>query len=243
MTRLLVVCLAAGLAAAQSLTFDAAALKHRPGPITWATGPTVRGRTVTATALTLRDLISFAYDIRYQQLAGGPGWLGEEHFDLTAKSEGDGVLSTPQARQMMQALLADRFRLQAHRETREMPMYALVVAKNGPKLKPGDPDAKGGYRVSGNEKGMHMEASRSTMEQLCWQLAGTSGRHVVDQTGLTGTYAFSLNWLPAMATPQSDTDAPSMFVALQEQLGLKLESIKGPLEMIVIDRAERPTDN
>src|SRR5215469_13507311 len=124
MTRTLAVSLFALQTAAQTASFDVATLKFVKGPITHAAGPFVRGRTVTATALTPRDLITYAYDIRYEQLAGGPSWIADDHYDLVAKSEGDGVLATPDARRMTQALLADRFRLQVHRETQEIPMYA-----------------------------------------------------------------------------------------------------------------------
>jgi uncharacterized protein (TIGR03435 family) len=253
--RTLVVSLTAGLFAttaawsqqltpdAPGPTFDVTAIKLHKGVITFSRDPFIRGRSVTATASTLRDLLTYAYDVRYEQLAGGPGWIGDDHYDLLAKSEGEGVLTPAQARQMMQALLADRFQLQVHRETQEVSMYALVIAKNGPKLKPTAPDATGGYSVRGTDKGMHMEASRSTMEQLSRQLAGTSGRFVVDKTGLTGLYAFTLDWWPANRTPPPDSDAPSMFDALQEQLGLKLEPTKGPIEKLVIDRAQRPSEN
>jgi uncharacterized protein (TIGR03435 family) len=228
---------------AQAPAFDVVSIKLRKGPITFSADPAIRGRTVTATASTLRDLLTYAYGVRYEQLAGGPGWIADDHYDLLAKSEGEGVLATADARQMMQALLADRFQLQVHRETQEVPMYALVVARNGPKLKPSRPDATGGYTVRGTGQGLHMEATRTTMEQLSRQLAGTSGRYVMDRTGLTGLYAFTLDWWPADRTPPADSDIPSMFDALQEQLGLKLEPARGPIEKLVIDRAQKPSEN
>jgi uncharacterized protein (TIGR03435 family) len=241
--RTLAVFLVAFLAAAQTSSFDVATLKLCKGVITHSADPVVRGRTVTGVAVTLRDLLTYAYSVRYEQLAGGPGWIGDDHYDLMAKSEGEGSLSTAQARQMMQALLADRFHLQLHRETQEVPMYALVVAKGGPKFKPSAPDATGGYSVRTSDKGLRMETTRSTMDQLARQLAGTAGRFVVDKTGLTGLYAFTLDWWPANRTPPPDSDAPSMFDALQEQLGLKLEPTKGPLEKLIVDHAERPPEN
>jgi uncharacterized protein (TIGR03435 family) len=235
----LVVSLSACLAAA---TFDVASIKQHKGVITFSSDPAIHGRTVTATASTLRDLVTYAYAVRYEQLAGGPAWIANDHYDLLAKSEGDGVLTPPEARQMVQALLADRFQLQVHRETQEAPMYALVIVKNGPKLKLSAPDATGGYSVRTTGKGVRMEAARTTMEQLSRQLAGTSGRFVVDQTGLTGLYAFTLEWSAERTVP-SDSDAPSVFDALRDQLGLKLEATRGPVERLVIDRAERPSEN
>jgi uncharacterized protein (TIGR03435 family) len=240
----LVVSLAASAAAWPQQAFDVASIKLHKGVVTFSADPSVRGRAVRATASTLQDLLTYAYNVRYEQLSGGPGWITEDHYDLLAKSEGEGVLTTAQARQMMQTLLADRFQLQVHRETHEVPIYELVVTRSGPKLKPASPDATGGYRVGGTEKGaLRMEASRTTMEQLARQLAGTSARFVVDRTGLTGLYAFTLEWWPANRTPPPDSDVPSMFDALQEQLGLKLETAKGPVEKLVIDRAQKPSEN
>jgi uncharacterized protein (TIGR03435 family) len=237
------VSLTACLATAQTPSFDVATVKLCKGVITHSADPVVRGRTVTAIAVTLRDLLTYAYSVRYEQLAGGPGWIGDNHYDLMAKSEGEGPLTPAQSRQMMQTLLADRFHLQVHRITEEVPMYALVVAKGGPKFKVSEPDATGGYSVGVTERGLRMETTRSTMDQLARQLAGTSGRFVVDKTGLTGLYAFTLDWWPANRTPPPDSDVPSMFDALQEQLGLKLEPIKGPMEKLIVDNAERPPEN
>jgi uncharacterized protein (TIGR03435 family) len=228
---------------AQSASFDVATIKLRKGVITHASGPFVQGRTMTGTALTLRDLITEAYAVRYEQLTGGPGWIGDDHYDLMAKSEGDGALTRAESREMLQALLAERFHLQVHRETQEVPMYALVVGKGGPKLKSSAPDATGGYSVRSTDRGVRMEAARSTMENLSRQLSGNSGRPVVDKTGLSGLYAFTLDWWPMNRTQPPDIDAPSMFDALEEQLGLKLEPFRGPLEKLVIDRAERPAGN
>jgi uncharacterized protein (TIGR03435 family) len=237
------VSLAACLATAQTPSFDVATVKLCKGVITHSADPIVRGRTVTAIAITLRDLLTYAYSVRYEQLAGGPGWIADSHYDLMAKSEGEGPLTPAQSRQMMQTLLADRFHLQVHRIAEEVPMYALVVAKGGPKFKASEPDATGGYSVRVTELGLRMEATRSTMEQLARQLAGTSGRFVVDKTGLTGLYAFTLDWWPANRTSPPDSDVPSMFDALQEQLGLKLELTRGPMEKLIVDHAERPPEN
>ena len=118
-----------------------------------------------------------------------------------------------------------------------------MIGKGGPKFQASAPDATGGYSVRAGESGLHMEAKRGTMEQLARQLSNTAGRPVMDQTGLTGYYAYTLDWFPADRTPPPDLDAPSMFAALQEQLGLRLESTKGPMEKLVIDRVEKPTEN
>jgi len=228
------------LASAQ--TYDVATIKYVKGPITHSADPVIRGRTVTGIALTVRDLLTYAYAVRYDQLSGGPSWTGEDHYDIMAKSEGEGALTLAQSRQMMQALLADRFHLQMHRETQDVPVYALVIAKNGPKITPAT-ETTACYSVRGDDKGLRMEARCGTMEQVARQLAGTGGRYVVDKTGLTGRYAFTLTWWPANRIPPPDSDAPSMFKAVEEQLGLKLESTHGPIEMLIIGHVEKPTEN
>jgi uncharacterized protein (TIGR03435 family) len=244
----------AGIAAAQSTTqpqaspepgasFEVATIKFHPGPITFSADPIVRGRTVTGTASTLLDMVTTAYGVRYDQVSGGANWVISDHYDLTAKSEGEGTLTKEQAHQMLQTLLANRFQLRVHRETREVASYALVVAKNGHKLKESTADAPGKSFVRGNGVSLHMEATRGTMEGLASQLSHTAGRPVVDRTGLTGYYAFTFDWTPANGAPESDSDTPSMFTAIQEQLGLKLEPTKAPREILVIDHAEKPSEN
>src|SRR5260370_11687319 len=115
-------------------SFEVASIKLHPGPITLSSDPAIRGARVTATASTLRDLITSAYHVRYDQLSGGPGWMSSEHYDVEAKAEGDGALTVERMRPLLQALLAERFQLKIRRETREVPTYALLVNKNGPKL-------------------------------------------------------------------------------------------------------------
>ena len=198
---------------------------------------------MTGTACTLLDLVTYAYGMRYDQVSGGPSWADSDHYDLDAKSEGQGVFTTAQSRQMVQALLEDRFQLKVRREMREAPVYALVVGKNGPKFKAAAPDKPKSNFVRGSDKGLHMEATHGTMAQLVDQLSFTAGRPVLDRSGLTGEYAYTLDWFPANRIPPPELDAPSMFAALQEQLGLRLEPSKGPVERLVIDHAERPSEN
>jgi uncharacterized protein (TIGR03435 family) len=234
----------ASTASAQApATFDVASIKLHKGMVTYSADPSIHGRRVSGTASTLLDLITYAYAVRYDQISGGPGWAGSDHYDLDARAEGEGTLTTAQSRLMVQALLADRFQLKVRRESMEAPMYALVIGKNGSKLKESAPDATGGQSVRGNEKGLHLEAKRGTMAQLVDQLSHTAGRPVVDRTGLTGYYAYTLDWYPANRIAPPDLDAPTMFTALQEQLGLRLESTKGLMEKLVIERAEKPSEN
>ena len=225
-----------GIVHAQA-TFEVASIKPHVGTVT-AWGGSFHGPRLTETAITLRELIEDAYDLRNDQIAGGPSWIGSDRYDIDAKAEGDAALTRVQQQQILQALLADRFQLQVHRETKEMPVYALVAGKNGSKLKENSADAKGPNFVRGTTAGMHMEASNGTMENLARQLSFTAGRPVVDKTGLTGFYAFTLDW-----TSATDSDLPSVFTAVQEQLGLRLESQRAPVEMLLIDQAERPSPN
>ena len=122
-------------------------------------------------------------------------------------------------------------------------MYALVVAgKGGPKLKKSEPDAVSMMRIGG-ERTEQMTATKWTMEQLAANISNNGDRPVLDRTGLTGTYDFTLAWDPAYGSQRADPEAPSIFTALQEQLGLKLESQKAPVEVFVIDHAEKPSED
>jgi uncharacterized protein (TIGR03435 family) len=239
--------LLAGLGSAQGpvkLSFEVVSVKLHPGEVTFSADPTVRGRRVISTASTLLDLITYAYQIRYDQIAGAPPWAGSAHYDIEATAPaGSGPLMPAEARQMVQSLLAERFQFQTHRETVEVPVYALVVGKGGPKLKPAASDATGGNSVRGTDKGLHMESTKGSMEALARQLSATAGRPVVDRTGLAGFFVYTLDWFPANRVPPPDLDTPSMFKAVEEQLGLKLEQAKGPMEKLVIDSVARPAEN
>jgi uncharacterized protein (TIGR03435 family) len=232
---------AAGIAASQS--FEVASIKFHPEPITHSADPAIRGSRVTGAAITLIDLIEDAYGLRRDQISGEPGWARTGHYDIDAKAPGEGAIARDQLKQLLQSLLAERFQLKVHRETEEVPVYALIADKNGPKFKASAPDATGGYSVQGTDKGLHMVVKRGTMDQLARQLSNTAGRPVIDRTNLPGLYAYTLDWFPADRVPPPDLDAPSMFAALQEQLGLRLEATKGPIEKLVIDHAEKPSEN
>ncbi len=215
------------------------------------------GRT-NATGVNLKLLMTIAYDVRDFQILGGPGWIATERFDIVAKAEGaPDQIPIEQFRPMLAALIEDRFQLKLHRETKELPVYALVVAKNGSKLKTnaGEPGPR--LRMGRGE----LTGTKIPMTMLLQQLAQTLGRPVVDKTGLTGEYDFTLTWTPQVGEggsgfgagppgpgglegpPPADADGPSIFSALQEQLGLKLESDKGPVEILVLDQVEKPTEN
>jgi uncharacterized protein (TIGR03435 family) len=178
----------------------------------------------------LQALIRYAYGVEDYRIAGGPKWLEGDKFSVVYKPSG------PQANLMLRALLAERFKLAVHTETKELPVYALRVAKNGPKMEKAD-------KPGGTSSGGAMIRGTMDMSTFVSYLSSTLGRRVMDETELTGPYTLSLKWTPDdQPTPASD-GAPSLVTAIQEQLGLRLESTKGPVEILVIDHAEKPSAN
>ncbi len=253
----------------EALTFEVASIKPADPDARGVRLQLMPGGVMNAVNVRVRQLIELAYDVRGFQILGGPGWLNSEGYDILAKppqaaEAGDAPGARPSAddrkrfqeqlRQRLQALLAERFQLAIHRETKEMPVYALVVAKNGPKLK----EAAGDSRQVGIRAGRgEIAAENADIKAFINILAARVGRPVLDQTGLKGIYDFKLEWTPevgegmmkggpldkAEGAPAPDPSGPSIFTALQEQLGLKLEAQNGPAEVIVIDRVEKPTAN
>jgi len=210
----------------------------------------------------LKNIVCGAYDVMLFQCVGGPAWFESDQYDIEAKPDSAtqeqlqtlGMKQRVQVYQRMkQALFADRLKLKVHYETREMPIFALVVAKGGLKMhesKEGDTYANGlkgsdgkafgrGAFMVGNGK---MTAQGMSMDALAGQLAATTSHIVNNKTGLTGVYEFTLKYSDDVAA-SSDSTVPSIFTALEEQLGLKLESSKGPVQVLVIDHVERPSAN
>jgi uncharacterized protein (TIGR03435 family) len=188
---------------------------------------------------TLKNLVRSAYQLNEYQLEGGPKWMDSARFNIDAKLPAG--VPRDQIPQMMQALLADRFKLEFHRATRTLPEYALVVAKGGPKLPvAGEDDLK---RVRSSQGDRQLKAWGMPISSLANMLISAVGAPVLDRTGLDGKYNFILEFAPLFGTPREDETLPTIFVVLQEKLGLKLEAIKGPVEVLVIDRAEMPAEN
>jgi uncharacterized protein (TIGR03435 family) len=208
----------------------------------------------TATNVPLKMLLEFCYDVPQSRLLGGPAWIDSTTFDIEAKSDSsvdEQMASLPpeqakqQKREMVRSLLADRFKLATHTETRTMPVYALVVAKGGAKLKP---DTKGNYVGTGRNT-ITVRGGDNSIAILADKLSEEAGRMVVDKTGITGQYDIVLRWTPEdqpapMLNGQPDPNAPpGFFTAIQEQLGLKLESSQGTVPVQVIDHVEMPSEN
>jgi uncharacterized protein (TIGR03435 family) len=305
-------------------SFEVASIKpsapQQAGIMRVTMGTSAGGR-YTASGVTVKMLIQQAYDLKDYQISGGPSWISSERYDINAKAENPDV-SREQMRVLLQSLLAERFNLKIHRESKELPIYALVVGKDGPKLKKSEvqpgagtdvkpPDSAksgdvkgapvkkagnagappvivsgggvsggvpvwngsgasggGGARVAvmrseSSDKGGSMmrmspgqlSAQAAPISTLVTLLAQTLGRPVMDKTGLEGAFDFTLEYTPDESQrgmgiggvdrpdmlPPSDFSGPSIFTAIQDQLGLKLESEKGPVEILVIDRVDKPT--
>lgn len=208
-----------------------------------------------------RMLIAQAYNLSAlsakSQMEGGPEWVDTNRYEIEAKIEESmnaAMQKMPAAERqqqvqlMEQSLLAERFKLKVHFETRELPEYALVVAKGGAKMKAAAEGEMRQISTTGTGQGSEMKATAQTVGDLAHMLQmqpEMSGRLIVDQTGLTGTYDFAMKWTREQGADADSPggDAPTYFTALQEQLGLKLVPTKGPVEVVVIDHIELPSEN
>ena len=189
-----------------------------------------------------------AYNVQESQIAGGPPWAATDRWNVEAKSDVGANFSVEETRQMLQNMLRERFALQVHREIQERPAYILMVAKGGPRLK-ADESGATNVRISSNS----INLDRGDMGRVVQLLSSALGRPVVDRTGLNGRYDISLQWDDAPipdggiiglgSGPAPDTNRQSIFSAIQDQLGLRLVSQQAPVEMIVIDKLERPSRN
>lgn len=209
---------------------------------------TYPGGRITVTNYTLKMLIHEAYNIEDFRILGGPRWAGEDRYNIEAKPPASSESSkwapasiktppSPEMRQMLQTLLAERFQLKVHTETRKEPVYALVVAKGGPKLKEPASTTVQPF-VSFLPHGL--SGKNATMDQLVERLARILGRPVQNRTGIQGNFDFLIDYPPDDA---STDESVLLLSAIQEQLGLKLETEPGSVDVIVIDRAEKPSGN
>jgi uncharacterized protein (TIGR03435 family) len=202
-----------------------------------------------ATNYTLKSLIALGYDLNPRTISGGPGWMDSQLFTIEGVTPGDVRPTRKEQMQMLRALLAERFGLKFHRQEKEFAIYALTVAKGGPKLKdaakPDDPPFLVGVVYPGK---IEVPAKSVTMDDFVAMLQrATLDRPTVNRTGLTGRYDFDLEWaqdesqyggqVPAAA---EDTQSPPLFTAVQEQLGLKLEATRGRVSAMVVDGAVKP---
>jgi len=203
-----------------------------------------------ATNFTLKALIALAYDMNPRTISGGPSWIDSQHFDIEAVTPGDVKPTRLEQMQMLRALVVERFGLKFHRQEKEFAIFALTVAKGGPKLKvaekPDDPPQLFGVVYPGK---MEVPARGVTMDDFVAMLQrATLDRPTVNKTGLTGKYDFDLVWAQDASqyggeVPAAPDDAPNppLFTAMQDQLGLKLEAKRGIVSAMVVDQAARPT--
>jgi uncharacterized protein (TIGR03435 family) len=208
--------------------------------------------TLSLRGFTLKDIIGFAYDADSRQIFNLPKDLESARYDVVGKAEKQLTPASTDVKQMVQGLLADRFQLKFHRETREISIYVLTVAKGGHKLK-ARTEGDGGRPTSMLFNGANLPAFNTTIAMLAGGLQKlVLDRPIVDKTGLTGNFDFTLRWRPdgtqfggrgGTLPAASDPDRVDIFTAIQEQLGLKLDATKGPGEVIVVDKAEKPSEN
>jgi len=210
-----------------------------------------------AKGFTLQALVAAAYSLTPRAISGGAAWTDTDRYDILASTPGEIQPNLDEQMAMLRKFLADRFQLAFHREAKEFPVYALTVAKGGPKLKastapPGElpylintiyPEEKGGVHAL-------LPARNATMAQFTAMLQrGVLDRMVLDKTELSGTYDFELEWTPdesqfgGQLPLAVEPTKPNLFTAIQEQLGLRLDATKGLVAAIVIDRVERPSEN
>jgi len=188
---------------------------------------------------TLKNLVMNAFRLNEYQITGGPKWMDSARFNIDAKLPAGAPQD--QIPLMMQAMLADRFKLQSHRETRTLREYALVVAKGGAKFPEVD---KGDHPGAGTYQDPHEILGRGRpVSDMARMLVDAVDAPVIDRTGLKGQYDFELRFAPLSVTPEANEGLPPIFAVLQEKLGLKLQAMKGPVEVLVIDRAEMPSAN
>jgi uncharacterized protein (TIGR03435 family) len=189
------------------------------------------------TNVTLKQCIRYGYEISEPQILGGPSWIDDLRFDIVAKADVPPADDFELLR-MLAPLLAERFQLAVHHETRMLPGYALLMAKNGIRATVSDPSTK----FSGNSTHTTMRVTGCTMQVLAIRLSAMLHRPVVDMTQDTRAFDFGLHWTPD-GEVQTASDDGSLFTALQEQVGVRLDSRKVPVDVLVIDRAEMPSEN
>ena len=289
---LISVATAAAIPQAQATTpadrFEVVSVKPYKGPLTMISSNTEPGGRFVAQQQSLRDLVTLAYRVRESQIIGGPAWMGSDRFDVNARTNRELPPFDPAGEigpleRMLQSLLADRFKLVAHRETRELPIFALVMARSdgrpreklGEKLRRSSTDCASVFadRARAGQPGPLVTGDRPTcgmvvspwsiridggpLSQLTMVLTSMTNRFVVDRTGLTGNYDVDLQWTPQgirtgrppgdnpagppFPAPPPDANGATLETAIQEQLGLKLDPQRGPVPVLVIERAEPPS--
>ncbi|HVY93625.1 MAG TPA: TIGR03435 family protein [Bryobacteraceae bacterium] len=226
---------AAGFLCAQG--FEVAAIRVNRDPAVDSNVNSLPGGRLMVTSETLRDLLKLAFDLKDFQIEGAPGWAEDERYDIDAKTAaGDGKKDV---NVLVRLLLEYRFALKHHTETRELPVYSLQLAKGDLKMKRHDDGAGTKARTTCG----HMVGQRVTADVIAKMLSRYLGRDVHDDTALPGKYDFDLSWTPDAGPCPGAPEGPTIFTAVQQQMGLRLESTRGRVEILVIDHLERPSPN
>jgi len=240
----LAVCVSGAIYAqpAVALRFEVASVKPSNADPSSSGIKTGHGR-LDAKNVTLKRCIMGAYGVGPHQVSGGPDWLGSDRFEISAKADkpidDDAVLMV-----MLQDLLAERFKLVLHRETKAIRALVLEVAKSGPKLEKAEA-GEAGTNTSSSNTGLSIDAHNTDMDLFAKVLAREMDLPVVNHTELEGVFNFKLHWTPDKARPADSgaTEGASIFTAIQEQLGLRLRAEKAPVEILVIDHVQKPSEN
>jgi uncharacterized protein (TIGR03435 family) len=240
---------AKAIALAQTLApYDVSSIRQsEPSDHPW--GMNLHEDSFTATNVPLKVIIAFAYDIKEDLISGLSGQLNSVNFDIRAKalppdSGPPRKLTDQQLQAMMIPLLADRFHLKAHLETKSLPVYDLVISHGGLKIKLDQSDRTGsGWDINGENNDKVLTSKTASMEDLAAILSDQVDRKVIDKTGLSGHADITLKWSDEIAAEQGGSNVISIFTAVEEQLGLKLQPSKGPVDTLVIDHVEMPTEN
>lgn len=229
-------------------TFEVASVRRQAWTGSGSVGIFARNDTLRAEHVSLNDLVLYAYGLRPEQLSGGPGWADRsglkvdeaELYQVTAKASGS---PSPEAfREMLRSLLAERFQLKVRRTRKNLPRYELTLSGSAPKLKPSE-KAEHVEMSSAEGNGLRLSAAGITISRLVQLLSTYVDHPLDDKTGLTGTFDIEIDFLPPAAPLESAGDAPSLAAALRDRLGLRLEKTTGLVETVVIEHAERPTEN
>ena len=226
----------------QSPAFEVASIKPNAGGSLNANAARVAGDRYRAENVSLISLLRVAYAVQEFQIAGHPAWANVDRFDIDAKMEaGANSRDWPL---MLQRLLADRFKLVVHRESREGPIYTLLVAGNGPRLTAAEPSTRTSPGGDFSASPTQIIGNGVSMAEFATRLSRSIGVTVVDRTGLAGAFDLKLTWpMDDQFVGRGASASPTIFTALQEQLGLRLQSGRGPVEMLVVDRAEKPVSD
>jgi uncharacterized protein (TIGR03435 family) len=202
------------------------------------------GHKVDATGQTLKSLMMFAYGVHGKQIVDEPAWAASDKYDIAGVADVPGEPNLKQMQEMYQKLFAERFGLQLRHEKRDMSYFAITVAKGGVKIA----KAKDGDDASPDQTGkghgyMEMRYTANLLSDFALGMNYFTDRPVVDETGLPGRYDFTLKWMPNTTVESSDSQVPGLVTAMQEQLGLKLEGKKGPVDVLAVQKVERPSEN